>query len=104
MSRCGERFRVRRRSATWSYPDAGRRGEGGAGLPRDALPVAFFNNRPGIEMGATLPADLQRLDEALDAAERDARTLVDGLTEARGAWRAESGSWTVAECLDHLAT
>lgn len=54
-------------------------------------------------MGA-LPADLQRLEDALDAAERDARTLVAGLTEARGAWRAEAGSWSVAECLDHLAT
>ena len=54
-------------------------------------------------MGA-LPADLQRLDEALDAAERDARAVVAGLTEARGAWRAEAGSWSVAEFLDHLAT
>jgi len=54
-------------------------------------------------MGA-LPADLQRLEEALDAAERDARALVAGLTEARGAWRAEAGSWSVAECLDHLGT
>jgi hypothetical protein len=51
-----------------------------------------------------LPADLQTLADALDAAERDARTLVDGLTEARGTWRAHDGSWSVAECLDHLAT
>jgi hypothetical protein len=55
-------------------------------------------------MGATLPADLQILEEALDAAERDARALVAGLTDARGAWRAEAGSWSVAECLDHLGT
>ena len=51
-----------------------------------------------------LPADLQRLEQAFDAAERDARALVAGLTEARGAWRAEAGSWSVAECLDHLGT
>jgi hypothetical protein len=44
------------------------------------------------------------LDDALGAAERDARALVAGLTEARGAWRAAAGSWSVAECLDHLAT
>ena len=44
------------------------------------------------------------MEEALDAAERDARALVDGLTETRGAWRADPGSWSVAECLDHLAT
>jgi hypothetical protein len=55
-------------------------------------------------MGATLPAELQRLEEALDAAEREASALVAGLTEARGAWHEEAGSWSVAECLDHLAT
>jgi hypothetical protein len=49
-------------------------------------------------------ADLQRLEDALDAAERDARALAAGLTEERGAWRADAGSWSVAECLDHLAT
>jgi hypothetical protein len=53
----------------------------------------------------TRPApDIQRLEEALDAIERDARALVAGLTEAQGAWRAEPSSWSVAECLDHLAT
>lgn len=52
----------------------------------------------------TLPSDLQELDEALDAAQRDARAVVDGLTAERGAWREEPGSWSVAECLDHLAT
>ena len=55
-------------------------------------------------MGTAVPADLQRLEDALDVAERDARALVDGLTEARGAWCADAGSWSVAECLDHLAT
>jgi hypothetical protein len=51
-----------------------------------------------------LPPDLQRLTDALDAAERDARAIVDSLTEAQGAWRPADGSWSVAECLDHLAT
>ena len=51
-----------------------------------------------------LPADLQALDDALQASAGDARKLVDGLSEARGAWRSEPGSWSVAECLDHLAT
>src|SRR5262245_4287835 len=55
-------------------------------------------------MSARLPEELQRLEEALDAADRDARALVDGLTPARGGWRATPGSWSVAECLDHLAT
>ena len=55
-------------------------------------------------MPAILPDDLQRLEDELNAAERDAHALVEGLTETLGAWRAEPGSWSVAECLDHLAT
>ena len=55
-------------------------------------------------MVPTLPADLQNLQDALDAAERDSRAVVAGLTEARGSWHADAGSWSVAECLDHLAT
>jgi hypothetical protein len=51
-----------------------------------------------------LPPELQSLADALDAAERDARALMSGLTEPQGTWRAEPGSWSVAECLDHLAT
>jgi hypothetical protein len=51
---------------------------------------------------APFPSDLQALGDALDAAERDARALTEGLTEARGTWRETEGSWSVAECLDHL--
>jgi len=50
------------------------------------------------------PADIRDLEDQLDAAERDAQALVQGLTEQQGAWRAEPGAWSVAECLDHLAT
>jgi hypothetical protein len=55
-------------------------------------------------MDAHMPADIAALHDQLDAAERDARALVAGLTEEQAAWRAEPGSWSVAECLDHLAT
>jgi hypothetical protein len=55
-------------------------------------------------MAATLPAELQALDEALEATGVDARAVVDGLTDAIGGWRAEPGSWSVAECIDHLGT
>jgi hypothetical protein len=50
------------------------------------------------------PEDVQSLHEELLAAERDAQALVAGLSEEQGAWRPEPGSWSVAECLDHLAT
>lgn len=55
-------------------------------------------------MDVSVPADIKALDDQLDAVERDAQALVSGLTEEQGAWRAEAGSWSVAECLDHLAT
>jgi hypothetical protein len=48
-------------------------------------------------------ADIVALEDAFDAAERDARALVDGLTEEFATWRADAVSWSVAECLDHLA-
>jgi DinB superfamily len=53
-------------------------------------------------MHARWPVDILALEESLNTAERDARALQAGLTE--GAWRADAGSWSVAECLDHLAT
>jgi hypothetical protein len=48
-------------------------------------------------------ADLVALEEAYDAAERDARALAAGLSETLGAWRVDANAWSVAECLDHLA-
>ena len=57
-------------------------------------------------MTVTTPvaAELVALDEALAANARQAQTLAAGLTEAQGGWRPAPGSWSVAECLDHLAT
>ena len=55
-------------------------------------------------MEQTLLKDIVALESAFDAAERDARRLIDGLTETRGTWRVQAGTWSVAECLDHLAT
>jgi hypothetical protein len=49
-------------------------------------------------------AELRALQQALDAIERDARTLIDGVSDAQGVWRADLTSWSIAHCLDHLAT
>ena len=49
-------------------------------------------------------ADIRDLEQALDAVDQDARTLISGLTPDQGIWRRDPGSWSVAECLDHLAT
>ena len=52
----------------------------------------------------SVPADIRDLEDQLDRVDQDAGALVAGLTEERGAWRQDPGSWSVAECLDHLAT
>lgn len=48
--------------------------------------------------------EIQALEDALHALEREARALAAGLTEEQGTWRAQRDSWSIAECLDHLAT
>jgi hypothetical protein len=50
-----------------------------------------------------LPEDLKVLEDQFDAAEQEARTVVNGLDEELGVWRASDASWTVAQCFDHLA-
>ncbi len=55
-------------------------------------------------MPAQTSPDIEALDRAFHAAEDDARALVSGLTEELGTWRTAAGAWSIAECLDHLAT
>ena len=50
-----------------------------------------------------MPSDLDALVNAFDVNEREARQIVHDLDEPAGTWRTEPGSWSVAECLDHLA-
>jgi hypothetical protein len=51
----------------------------------------------------SLPTELERVLADTDANTRDALAIVEGLDETTGAWRPAPGSWSVAECLDHLA-
>ncbi len=57
-----------------------------------------------LKMPAQEYPEIAALEEALDATERDARAVVSGLSEQAGCWRPKPGAWSVAECLDHLAT
>jgi len=52
----------------------------------------------------SMPSELQALEDQLCAAQRDAQSLVAGLTEQTGTWHENPSSWSVADCLDHLAT
>ena len=46
---------------------------------------------------------IEKIEEQLSAAELDAGKLIADLSEEAGGWRAMATSWSVAECLDHLA-
>jgi len=48
-------------------------------------------------------ADIRSLEAQLNAADRDALLLVAGLSPEQGVWQPAAGSWSVAECLEHLA-
>lgn len=55
-------------------------------------------------MAANVPADITELQDQLEAAERQVEALVAGLSDEQGTRRPEVGGWSVAQCLDHLAT
>ena len=52
----------------------------------------------------TAATDIMNLQDQLHAAQSDACALVADLSQEQAAWRADAGSWSVAECVDHLAT
>jgi len=47
--------------------------------------------------------DIVSLEEALNAASEDSRVLAADLTEEEGIRRPAPESWSIAECMDHLA-
>ena len=52
----------------------------------------------------TLPSDLQKVLADLDAADREAKRLVAGLSDEQVNWQPGGGTgWSVGQCLDHLA-
>ena len=52
----------------------------------------------------TLPDDLQRLTEVMNAADKAAQDLSRGLSDKDFFWQPDGGTrWSVALCLDHLA-
>lgn len=53
---------------------------------------------------STLPSDLQRLLDDIDAADRAADAITAGLTDEQLHWQPHEGrGWSIAQCLDHLA-
>jgi hypothetical protein len=52
----------------------------------------------------SLPPDLQKVMDDVDAADRAADVLVAGLSDAQFHWQPEGGTmWSIAQCLEHLA-
>jgi hypothetical protein len=50
------------------------------------------------------PPEIEALEAALEANRQEASAVAQGLSAEQGAWRATPDSWSVAQCLDHLAT
>lgn len=50
----------------------------------------------------SLPDDLRRILDDLDANERRVAALLSGLDEATVNWRPDERSWSTAQCIDHL--
>ena len=47
--------------------------------------------------------EIQALDDAYVAIQKDTHALLANLTESQATWRPHLGAWCVTECLDHLA-
>ena len=53
----------------------------------------------------TLPADLQQVFDDINAADRAAESIAASCTDEQFHWRPQNGAgWSIAQCLDHLAT
>src|SRR5262245_19822976 len=65
---------------------------------------SFFICRILGRMVADDHADISALEQAFERIEHDARALLSGLTGEQGIWLQAPGSWSIAECLYHLAT
>ncbi len=59
--------------------------------------------RAGDSNRTSLPPDLQAILEDLEKSDADARRLIEGLTDEQVNWQPSPDSWSVAQCLDHLA-
>jgi DinB family protein len=57
----------------------------------------------GVPASNELQAELREYDRQFEALERDARRLVDGLSERALVWHEAAGTWSIGDCLDHLS-
>jgi hypothetical protein len=57
----------------------------------------------GVSKSFPFPPDLLAVAEALEQCEVEAQSVLTGLTDEHVNWRPESGSWSIGQCLDHLA-
>ena len=70
-------------------------------------PRPTVKEESGVEQGCSNPdhlvPELREYDRQFSAIRRDAELLLDGLTERELVWHAERGTWSIVECLNHLA-
>jgi diadenosine tetraphosphatase ApaH/serine/threonine PP2A family protein phosphatase len=57
-----------------------------------------------IAVVISLPPDLQKILDDVDAADRAGDAIVAGFTDEQLHWQPDDGkAWSIAQCLDHLA-
>jgi cysteine-rich CPCC protein/DinB family protein len=55
-----------------------------------------------LQTASELPPDLKAIVDVLDNADREARQIMDGLSDEQANWRPQATAWSIAQCLDHL--
>jgi len=58
---------------------------------------------PSSHDTTALPPDLRSLLDDFDKSEQEARRIVEGLTDEQANWQPSPASWSIAQCLNHLA-
>ena len=58
---------------------------------------------PANSHSIVLPVDLQAIFDDLDKSDREARSIVGGLSDVQVNWQPRETAWSIGQCLDHLA-
>jgi len=58
---------------------------------------------PASQTETSLPPDLQSVLDDFDKSDQEARRIIEGLTDEQANWQPSPASWSIAQCLNHLA-
>ncbi len=58
---------------------------------------------PTRPISERLPQSLQAVLDDLDKSDREARRIIDSVSDTQANWQPSDTSWSIAQCIDHLA-